>query len=385
MGERRRVIFVYPYIPHYRKPVFEELAASERLDCEFWSDVVPEVPNLRVLVPGNLSTGEAINSRWLGIKNRWFFRHFLWQSGVIPEIFRRPDATYVFLGNMYYVSTWVATLLIKLRHGKVYYWTHGVRKRERGLKGILRVAFYSLADGIFLYGERAKTLLVSMGNNPAKLHLVYNSLDYASQNNVYHSLVERDQVQVRRSYDFEDWEKVVITAGRLTRAKRVDLLIDAIYELRQSSTMLIKLYIVGDGPERKLLERQVNALGIQDCVVMYGECYDEKKMGELLYLADVACIAGDIGLFAMHALTFGTPVITHDDLDSQKPEYEAICAGFNGDFYEFGNVSSLAKILSAWIRAKELSGMREACRKVIVEKYNPRVQREIFEAVLASE
>ena len=41
---------------------------------------------------------------------------------------------------------------------------------------------------------------------------------------------------------------------------------------------------------------------------------------------------GNVGLTAIHSLSYGTPVLTHNNFNNQMPEVESIQPGFNGYF-----------------------------------------------------
>ena len=53
----------------------------------------------------------------------------------------------------------------------------------------------------------------------------------------------------------------IVTVGRLTRQKRTDLALEAVGRLRQQG-VIVPLTVIGDGPERGVLERKAGALGI---------------------------------------------------------------------------------------------------------------------------
>jgi glycosyltransferase involved in cell wall biosynthesis len=48
---------------------------------------------------------------------------------------------------------------------------------------------------------------------------------------------------------------------------------------------------------------------LDDFIVFYGESYNERELAPLIALADVCVSPGNVGLTAIHALTYGTPVI----------------------------------------------------------------------------
>ena len=51
---------------------------------------------------------------------------------------------------------------------------------------------------------------------------------------------------------------------------------------------------------------------------------------------------GNVGLNAVHALSYGTPVITHNNVNNQMPEHETIIENFNGCFHKENDINSIA-------------------------------------------
>ena len=111
----------------------------------------------------------------------------------------------------------------------------------------------------------------------------------------------------------------------------------------------------------------------------YGACYDELENATLLYNADLCVSPGNVGLTAMHALTFGTPVITHNNFPMQMPEYEAVINGKTGMFFSYNDVNNLAQTINKWMTtSKSRDEIRESCYNVIDDKYNPHKQIDIL-------
>ena len=78
----------------------------------------------------------------------------------------------------------------------------------------------------------------------------------------------------------------------------------------------------------------------------------------------------------MHAMVYGTPVLTHDDFPWQMPEFEAIKPGITGAFFHRGDIESLSHAIDAWF---EQSGydrelIRKACYKEIDSFWTPEYQ-----------
>ena len=96
-------------------------------------------------------------------------------------------------------------------------------------------------------------------------------------------------------------------------------------------------------------------LGIADQTWLYGPCYDERIIGEMFFNADVCLSPGNVGLTAIHALSFGCPVLTHDDFKYQNPEFEAIIPGETGDFFKKDNMADMKAKIELWINKDEES------------------------------
>lgn len=101
--------------------------------------------------------------------------------------------------------------------------------------------------------------------------------------------------------------------GRLVERKGVHVLLQAMTRVPAQ----VRLNVVGDGPQRPLLERQVAALGLQSRVVFHG-CVDQEEKARwlrachVLVLPAVVDAKGDtegLGVVLLEAMVFGKPVI----------------------------------------------------------------------------
>ena len=124
--------------------------------------------------------------------------------------------------------------------------------------------------------------------------------------------------------------------------------------------------------------------GVQQQVWMYGPCYDDHILGSLFYNAHICVSPGNVGLTAIHALSFGCPVITHDNFPYQGPEFEAIRPGITGDFFEQGNIEDLKKKIKKWISItkEEREKIRQQAFQEVDTKWNRHYQTEVLKQVL---
>ena len=109
-----------------------------------------------------------------------------------------------------------------------------------------------------------------------------------------------------------------------------------------------------------------------------GEVYSESELCPLIAAADLCVSPGAVGLTVMHALVYGTPVITHDDLDNQKPEFEAIQPGVTGALFRRGDVQS-GRHHRAWLSVDRDRTREDECREWLLRFYTADNQREIID------
>ena len=125
-------------------------------------------------------------------------------------------------------------------------------------------------------------------------------------------------------------------------------------------------------------------MGLTDNVWFHGASYDEEENARLIYNADLCVSPGNVGLTAIHSLTFGTPVLTHNNFTRQMPEFEAIKDGVTGAFFMQDNEESLASQIDNWFQKNKdiRDEIRANCYEVIDSEWNPYYQMEIFKKVL---
>jgi glycosyltransferase involved in cell wall biosynthesis len=101
---------------------------------------------------------------------------------------------------------------------------------------------------------------------------------------------------------------VVLTVAALVRRKGVDVLLDAAARLQRQGSGFV-LWVVGDGPERSVLETQACDLGLQPSVRFLGRRED---VADLLAACDVFVLASrreGLGVAALEAMAAARPVV----------------------------------------------------------------------------
>ena len=294
-------------------------------------------------------------------------------KGMVELLFKKQYKNFFMVGEPRNISVWVLAIFKRLffRKKKLYFWAHGWYGKESFVQGFIKKLVYKSANGIFSYGSYAKELMVKNGFDNNKIFVIHNSLNFDKQLEIRKSL---NVSSIYKEY-FGNDDPTLIFIGRLTAVKRLDMLIDAVAKLNRKS-IKVNLVLVGDGVMRRGLEGQVTKLNIEKNVWFYGACYDEKENAELIYNADLCVAPGNVGLTAIHAMMFGTPVISHDKFMYQMPEFEAIKIGITGDYFKCESVDSLCSVISKWLKLhmNDRQRIRENCFREIDKEWNPYYQ-----------
>lgn len=367
----RKVSIFYHMFPHYRAPVLRALSQSSSFEYKFYGSH-DEVHGIK----GYAGDDEVVVRKLVCSTTKRGFS----VSGMSRAIATDGADVVILLGNPNISQTWRAALVARVMGKKVMFWAHGWLRPEGRFKSLMRNVYFSLGHGVLVYSDRAKILAVASGYDGNKVFPIYNSLDWPVGSKLYSELEARAEAVVRSGLDVPVDRPLLICTARLTKICRFDLLLDAMSALKCDG-METTLVLVGDGPERAALEAQ--AISLQVDVRFLGAIYDEVQLAELLYSADVTVSPGKVGLTAMHSLTYGTPVVTHSDLDEQMPEVEAIIEGETGAFFRRGDVADLASAIRRVVNDPASRNLtRQRCRAVMNARYTPQRQRELIEQAL---
>lgn len=307
---------------------------------------------------------------------------FMWQTGLLKRLRTDDYDAVIFLGNVYFLSTWVGLRVSRNLGKKVLFWTHGFLGKDRPFLRWLRNLFYRQSDACLLYGNRAKELMLQSGGyDRTLLQVIYNSIDYRDMEQAISTLSSSSRRELRARL-FAAFEcPVVVAVGRVNTAKRFDLLIEAVRILKERGVG-VNCLIIGDGSELDALKQQAQSNGLGGQIHFTGELYGAAA-DEMLVCCDVCVIPGNVGLSAMHAMSAGLPVISHDRLDLQMPEHEAIVEGKTGAFYKYGSVESLADVIAQWVlNHQDFTAVRLACRERIRAHFHVDRQVELIVGLL---
>ena len=284
---------------------------------------------------------------------------FLWQSGLSLKGLARGDVVVV-CGDVHQLSSlWIA-LCAKLRRIKVVWWGHHKTATSTGLSTKIRLAMAKvLSDVMLTYTESGRRYLMAHGFKAERVFATGNTVDQ-----------EPIKAAIAR-YDGHDPYKgrPGLLCCSVLRAKvRLDLAIRALADERLS---MVVLAVIGEGPMREEYGRVAKETGVEDRLIWVGATHDQEVMAPWFLSAKAFVYPGSVGLSILHAMSYGLPVVVHDNPEHQMPEYEIMVDGKTGLCFKEGDVRSLAdKIAGLLANPSRWKEMSATAQTMAFEKYS---------------
>ena len=366
--------------PLYRKDLWTVLLNSKKYEFHFYSGI-DDSSGIKKMDIANIFRNKK--NQFHPLKNIYLKNGVLiWQKKIFRSIlFENPQAV-ILMGDSWILSTWIIGLISRFKGIHVIYWGHGFYGNETGIKKIFRKTFFKIANSHLVYERRGKMLMIENGFSADSIHILFNSINY----DLIKSLrLDKNKITKSEYFNFFNNPELptLIFIGRLTPVKKLDLLLSAINTLNKNEG-LINALIVGEGPKLKELQEISEREIAEGRVYFYGACYSEDELSKLLSASDLCVSPGNVGLTAIHSLSYGTPVCTHNNLNRQMPEAGAIQEGFNGTFFIEENTESLIESIKTWLFNNSMNRetIRRNCYQIVDQYYNPNYQSKVIHNLL---
>jgi len=185
---------------------------------------------------------------------------FFWSAVSLARLLRHlaPAVTLSFLNRSNCVNV-ISSKLLKYPC-IISERTHPTTRFGTGLsavitKAIMRLAYPRADQVIAVSGGVRDDLMANFGVHGAKIRVIYNPID---MDRICERALEAPSTNVPQSY--------IVSAGRLVPSKNFRLLIESY----RSSGIDESLVILGEGEERRELERLVSSLGLDGRVILPG-------------------------------------------------------------------------------------------------------------------
>ena len=270
---RKRVLVLQRNLPHYRVPVFDQLAQEYEVTVVYSG----------ISAASETSAFEAVRVpvRDLGPLHV--------QSGVLgmaPAF----DAVVAMFDPRWLAST---ALCWTARRRRVLWWGHGFG-RSRAAR-LPRVWIAKRSGGVLLYDEGPRADFVRYGLDPERIFVAPNTVDVP---------------EPRAPESAQDRSSFLFVSRIRGERKRVDLLIDAFARIQDRVPPSVRVEIVGEGDGLPALQKLVAERGLGDRVVFHGEVRDPAELSALFHRALAYVSPGHVGLGVLHAFGHGVAAVT---------------------------------------------------------------------------
>ncbi|CKW70078.1 glycosyltransferase [Mycobacterium tuberculosis] len=133
----------------------------------------------------------------------------------------------------------------------------------------------------------------------------------------------------------------ILFVGRLVEEKRVDLLLKAFKPVSERYPDA-RLTIVGSGPQRPELEKQLSGLQLNSVVRFAGAIYDPVELGKEFLRNSIFVLPGLGGLSINEAMFYGLAIVCSR---GDGTERHLVRSDHNGVFFHEGDEKHLAGVL----------------------------------------
>lgn len=355
---------IFNYAPLYREPIYR--AIDQEFDAQFcFGDKKSDVEKLDCTI---------FKKKTIEFHETSLLHRYMWRTRLISKAISSKYDVFLMTGDISF-SHIPFLIICRLLRKPVYAWGHGA-KTLGGKWGWLVKLHYLLWTAFLTYGEGGRKRLIELGIPSSKLYVIYNSLGDGALN--------KDTTTNANIYKehFNNSYPTLLFVGRLTPVKQLDWIISALYKHKLEG-VYYNVILIGDGSEREKIVSMVKQLRLQSNVWLFGKCYDNETLSDLIYNAELCVSPGNVGLTALHSMSFGTPVLSNDDFETQMPEYETIVPGETGELYKKCDFNDFCEKIKKWLSDNhDRSVVRSNCYSMINGKWNVNNQMRILRALL---
>ena len=218
------------------------------------------------------------------------------------------------------------------------------KTKKRGLLGLIhRVQLWTCrkADGIIVPSAYLAGVVRGWGISENKIRIIYNGTDFKP--------AETNSEEARNKIGIHG--NILLSVGRLVPWKGFRMLIKIMPQLLEIN-QFFRLVLVGEGPEKKILEAVTKNLGLEKKVYLVGK-KSGSELATYLAAADIFILNSGYEGFShqlLEAMACGVPVIT----TAVGGNKEIICQGENGFMVKYNDEFNLTEAVKTLWKMPEL-------------------------------
>ncbi|HZS70214.1 MAG TPA: glycosyltransferase [Candidatus Acidoferrum sp.] len=359
---RRRVLIVVTHVIQYGSPFFRVLTRDPRLDiqvayCSMQGAERGMDPEFKVEIQWDVPLLDGYS--WVHVPNKspkpGLGRFFgLWNPGLWRMIRSGNfDAVVIYTGYMY-ASFWCAVLAAKSAGIPVLISSDATTLQPRDgarwklwVKPFVLGRVYRTIDVLMAGSAAVRELALRLGMPDERIQIIRSGMvkeEWAAR------LEKFDRSAVRASWNIPESAPVVFYCAKLQGWKRP---LDLLRAFARTNAPDAYLVYAGDGPQRKELEEETRALGIENRVRILG-FVNQSQLPGMYKASDIFVLPSEYDpcpLVVPEAMFSGLPVVLSDAV---RGRMDMIDTGKSGYTYRCGDIEELAAILNQVLGDPEL-------------------------------
>lgn len=360
MTRKIRVGLFQPSLPHYRVPVFHELAGRAGVEFTLHYSTRDDIRNVE---PKGFHAVHAMPTFNLRDST------LIWDQTAIRIAGSGAYDVLIFPWTSRVLSLFPAICAGRNAGAGIVLWGQGASKHESAARLRIRNWYARQADAVVTYNSSVARAMVASGFAAGDVFTAINSIDHAD---VFRC---RDEVlgNPARLAEFRRENRLsrntILFVSRLHHANRIDVLINATAQLRPLIPDL-RVILIGAGNARDTLEAQVKTLGLESVVTFTGALYGEDALAPWFASSDIFCYPSNSGLSLLHAQGYGLPLLVGDQMSAHNPEIESFADGVNGRSFRHNDAGDLARVMQEMLADRAaLLNMSEAGMRNVTERF----------------
>ncbi|MBD2578750.1 glycosyltransferase [Oscillatoria sp. FACHB-1406] len=262
------------------------------------------------------------------------------------------DCAITYTGYVY-ASFWILAAATKLRGKRFIFSTDmsSIAPRDRAswksrLKPKILPYLYRLGDRIVASNRLGKQVLESIGVEEDRVVLTPSCVD----NDWWRSAAENiDPLAARQQWEIPPDASVVLFCAKFQPWKRP---LDLLRAFARASVPNSYLLFAGDGPQRRELENEAEALGMRDRVKFLG-FLNQSQLPAAYRAADLFVLPSEyepFGMVVAEAMLCGCPAVVSDRVGARA---DLIIPDRTGFIYPCDDIEALANLLAKYLPQRE--------------------------------
>jgi glycosyltransferase involved in cell wall biosynthesis len=244
---------------------------------------------------------------------------------------------------------------------EVFHTTEFGSSLKDGLQMMFYWPFIGISHMLVYVSENQRKFWRARGLRARKEVTIRNGIDAKHFTDCYTS---EDKSRLRQRYGFSDADYIIGLCAAMRPEKAHCDLLEAIAIVRAAGVN-VKCLLIGDGPERQRIERNIDAVGLRQCVRITGFMEDVRPA---IAACDAIALVSHVETFsiaALEAMALGKPVL----MSKIGGADEQVDHGVHGLLFTPHNIDELAKQILTLVRSGASSTMGQLARKRVLAQF----------------